>query len=138
MRALTYLAVQPSGKLSASDVIAESESIPSSFLGKVLQPLCRERLLRSRKGVRGGYELMVSPEQIPLLAIVRLVDGDPRKDCLLEDRACSSTCPCELHDSWNEMREQLRKYLERVTLADVVRVRQSRSSKGAPGGWIVF
>jgi Rrf2 family protein len=129
VRALAYLAVQPAGKLSANDEIAESESIPSAFLGKVLHPLCRDRLLRSRKGVRGGYELMVSPEQIPLLAIVRSVDGEPLRDCLLEDRACSSAHPCELHDSWCQMREQLMKYLERVTLADVVRIRQGRSNK---------
>jgi Rrf2 family iron-sulfur cluster assembly transcriptional regulator len=123
-RALVYLAGQPPGKMISSDEIAASESIPPAFLGKVLHPLCRDRLLRSRKGLRGGYELLVSPDRISLLDIVRSVDGEPLMDCLLQDRACSRTTPCELHESWSEMRDQLMNYLQRVTVADLVGNRQ--------------
>lgn len=125
-RALVYLAGQPPGKMIASGEIAACESIPPAFLGKVLHPLCRNRLLRSRKGLRGGYELLVSPDRISLLDIVRSVDGEPLMDCLLEDRACSCARPCELHETWSEMRDQLMNYLQRVTVADLVGKRQGR------------
>lgn len=126
VRAMVYLAGQAPGRMSASEEIAAGESIPPAFLGKVLHPLCRDRILQSRKGLRGGYQLMVSPERIALLDIVRSVDGEPLRDCLLEDRACSCTTPCELHDSWNGMRGQLMSYLKRVTVADLLKIRESR------------
>jgi Rrf2 family iron-sulfur cluster assembly transcriptional regulator len=125
-RALVYLAGQPRGKMISSGEIAACESIPPAFLGKVLHPLCRDHLLRSRKGLRGGYELLLSPDRISLLDIVRSVDGEPLVDCLLEDRVCSRTTPCELHETWSEMRDQLKDYLQRVTVADLVGKRQGR------------
>jgi Rrf2 family transcriptional regulator, iron-sulfur cluster assembly transcription factor len=123
-RALVYLASQPAGRMSAGGEIATSESIPPAFLGKVLHPLCRDRWVRSRKGLNGGYELLVSPERISLLDIIRSVDGEPLIDCLLEDRACSCATPCELHESWAEMRDQFVNYLQRVTVADLASNRQ--------------
>jgi Rrf2 family protein len=112
--------------MTAGGDIAASESIPPAFLGKVLHPLCRDRWVRSRKGLRGGYELSVSPDRITLLDIVRSVEGEPLMDCLLEDRACSCTTPCELHASWSAMRDQIVNYLQRVTVADLAGNRQGR------------
>jgi Rrf2 family transcriptional regulator, iron-sulfur cluster assembly transcription factor len=127
MRALAYLASQPPGKLSPKDEIAVRESIPAAFLGKLLTPLCRDRIIRSRKGLRGGYELLVPPQNIALLTVVRLVDGEPLKDCLLEDHLCCGTC--KLHNRWSEMREQLLSFLERITVADLVEAGPTRKEQ---------
>ena len=77
------------GKLSGTREIADHEGLPQSFLGKVLLALRRDRFLRSQKGIRGGYELAMVPEQISLLAIVRSIDGEPLTECPLEDHQCS-------------------------------------------------
>ena len=118
--------------MSAGGDIAASESIPPAFLGKVLHPLCRDRFVRSRKGLRGGYELLVSPDRITLLDIVRSMDGEPLMDCLLEDRACSCTTPCEIHESWSDMRDQFVNYLQNVTVADLAGNRQVRRRQKDP------
>ncbi len=135
LRALAYLAAQPPGKLSPKNDIADSEEIPRAFLGKILLPLCRNRILRSRKGLRGGYELLVSPKKIPLLSVVLLVDGEPLKECLLEDHVCCGSCM--LHPSWCGLREKLLNYLERITVADLMKpvpeVRRPKSNNGLNG-----
>ncbi len=133
MRALAYLAMQPAGKLTGKDEIARSESIPSAFLGKVLLSLCRGHVLRSRRGLRGGYELAVPAQEIPLLTIVRSVEGEPFQQCLLEDRECSSAHPCELHPSWCVVRDQLLAYLRGNTVADLVELRKDRCGKRSCG-----
>lgn len=133
VRAVTYLAAQPIGKLTGKKEIAQSESIPSGFLSKVLLSLCHSRLLRSRKGFRGGYALAVPAEQISLLAVIRAVHGEPLQDCMLEDRQCSSAHPCELHASWVPVREQLLDYFEELTAADLVRLRRHKDSEGGIG-----
>ncbi len=129
IRALTYLAMQPLGKLSGTREISEREHIPRPFIPKVLLPLRRARLVRSLRGIRGGYDLAVPPEQINLLAIMRCIDGVPLNDCVLEDHPCSTPDECVLHPCWSIVRELLLGYLEHTTLADLVRFRQSQ-----PGG----
>lgn len=122
VRALTVLAAQPVGRWMSAREIAEKSDMPAAFLGKVLLPLCRERLVRSRKGIGGGYELAAVPEEINLLSIVRAVDGEPFRHCLLEDHACSESNRCLLHPTWVTLREQWIDYLQRTTLADLARL----------------
>ncbi len=122
--------MQPAGKLCGTREISQHESIPHAFLAKVLLPLRRARLLRSFKGMRGGYELTALPEQISLLMIVRSIDGEPLTDCLLEDHPCSSPRQCVLHSYWSAVREQLLGHLERTTLVDLVRLRQAEAGPG--------
>jgi Rrf2 family protein len=129
IRALTYLAMQPLGKPTGTREISEHEHVPRPFIPKVLLPLRRAHLVLSSRGIRGGYELAVPPEQINLLAIMRCMDGMPLNDCVLEDHPCSSPDECALHPCWGIVRELLLSYLERTTLADLVRFRQSRSGE---------
>jgi len=132
LRAVTYLAAQPFGKMTGKKEIAQCESIPPAFLSKVLLSLSHSHVLRSRKGLRGGYELALPAEQISMLAVVRAVSGEPFQDCLLEERPCSCTHPCELHDSWVVVREQLLGYFQHLTAADLVRLRRHEGSGGNP------
>lgn len=122
VRALAVLAAQPIGRLMSAREIAEKTDMPAAFLGKVFLPLCRERLVRSRKGIGGGYELVAAPEEINLLSIVRAVDGEPFRHCLLEDHPCSEANRCLLHPSWMVLREQWIDYLRRTTLAGLAQL----------------
>ncbi len=124
IRALVYLAMQPPGKVTGTKEIADHEGIPNSFLGKVLLQLRRKRLLRSFKGIGGGYELAVPPPEISLLTIVRAVDGDDVfESCVLDNRDCRPSKQCALHESWLELREQLQRILEKSTVAALVQAR---------------
>ena len=57
IQALTHLAGQPSGKLVGATEMAITLGIPKPFLWKILRRLSQKKLVRSFKGVRGGYEL---------------------------------------------------------------------------------
>ena len=130
IRALTYLAMQPPGKLSGTREISEREDIPNFFLGKVLLQLRRGRLLRSYKGTGGGYQLALPPDKINLLMIVHCIAGDELFDtCILEDHECGSHRQCALHESWVAIRDELRAVLERNTLAELVRARSAEGVK---------
>ena len=131
IRALSYLAMQPPGKLTGSREISGHEDIPNSFLCKILLDLRRKRLLRSYKGTGGGYELALAPEKINLLMIVQAIEGELSfSGCILEDKECSSHGECALHHPWLELRNQLLNFLETQTLVDLVRTRQARRKKG--------
>ena len=134
IRALTYLAMQPPGKLTGAREISEREAIPGAFLGKVLIQLRRARLVRSYKGIGGGYELALPPDRINLLMIVRDTGSEGLfESCFLEDRECSSSCCCALHESWVVLRDHLMRMLERSTLAELAQTRLSGSFKPVEG-----
>lgn len=125
IRALAYLAQQPPGRISSSREVCDQEDIPPAYLGKVLLPLCRCRILHSLRGIGGGYQLAVPPDQIPLLSIVEAIDGSQLDPCVLEDRPCGNPRKCLLHDVWADIRGQFIDYLRRTTVADLARDRKS-------------
>jgi Rrf2 family protein len=112
--------MQPPGKLSGTREVSEREGIPSSFLSKVLLQLRRGRLLRSYKGIGGGYELALPPHKISLSMVVSCFDGTPFNACILGDHECLAGPECPLHQSWGPVRKQLIDFLERTTLAELV------------------
>lgn len=127
IRALRYLAELPPGKRSGAREISEHEHIPGPFLSKVLAQLRRGGLLKSFRGIGGGYELARPKNRISLLAIVRCIDGTPLSECILEDRDCTTQRQCPLHQSWGAVRDQVLDFLERSTLAALVRMRQTET-----------
>lgn len=129
VRALTYLAMQPPGKLTGSREIADREGIPNSFLCKILLELRRKRLLRSYKGIGGGYELALPPDRINLMMIVRAIEGELAfTECILEDHQCSVHGQCALHETWAETKAHFIRFLENQSLAGLVETRWTREN----------
>lgn len=130
VRAMTFLARQPSGKLSGAKEIAAAENIPIPFLWKILQNLARRRLIRSFKGLRGGYELAMPAASITLQAVVGATDGeDVSGGCVLGLAVCSEENACPLHDTWKRIRGEMSAMLEQNTLADLAQVTRRRARK---------
>ena len=127
LRAMTFLAMQPPGKLSGAREIARAEKVPMPFLWKILQNLTRRRLIRSFKGLHGGYELAYPARRINVEDIVRAMDNtEVVEGCVLGLAQCSEENPCPLHHSWKEVRTQLTDMMQRTTLADLAAVASRR------------
>lgn len=130
IRAMTFLAQQPSGKLTGAKEIAEAEDIPIPFLWKILQILARHRLIRSFKGLRGGYELARPADEITLDAVVVATDGlGLTGGCVLGLATCSEENACPLHDTWKRIRGEMNAMLEQNTLANLSGVVRRREKK---------
>jgi Rrf2 family protein len=120
VRALAYLACQAPGKLSGAREIAEAEQIPMAFLWKILRVLTRRRIIRSFKGVRGGYELAKSPQKIALQEIISAIERSPGKTPYAAGLgSCGRADRCAFHSTWAEMNQQLERLLKETTVADL-------------------
>lgn len=138
IRALTYLATQPPGKLSGAKEISEHENIPPSFLSKVLLQLRRGRLVRSYKGIGGGYELAQPPDKISLFAVIACMEGENSfNKCILEDHDCATQGECLLHAPWGRFRDELRQFLEHNTLAVMIRQQEGEAPLGLGASEVV-
>ena len=118
IRALTYLAAHHGSELSRLEKIAKDEKIPQPFLGKILQRLAQKRLVRSAKGLNGGFGLALSPEEITLYSILNAIEDLSAKesDCVLGLNICSEQNPCALHHYWIDRRAKELEFLNTMTL----------------------
>src|SRR3954462_11522087 len=124
-RALLSLALhaEREGPTSVRD-IAERTGLPQPYLEQILLALKGAGLVRSKRGVGGGYVLARMPADITLGEIVSAVDGPivvgdfglPH-----ENGACDHEGPCVLLDVWPNVGEPMRSSLDSYTLADCVR-----------------
>jgi Rrf2 family transcriptional regulator, iron-sulfur cluster assembly transcription factor len=134
IQALTYLAAQPSGKLTGAREIAAEAEIPMPFLWKILRNLSQKKLVRSFKGVRGGYELARAAEKISVSEVLAASPDARHADvCVLGLEQCNDAAPCPLHHSWKGVKTQINELLRETTLADLARnARRKKSKRNAP------
>ncbi|MBY0339390.1 MAG: Rrf2 family transcriptional regulator [Acetobacteraceae bacterium] len=101
--------------------IAASQMLSLAYLEQLFGPLRRAGLVASARGPGGGYRLARSAEDIAISAIVDAVD-EPIRATRCEDGApgCLAGRRCLTHDLWAELGEQIRLFLDGVTLADIV------------------
>jgi Rrf2 family transcriptional regulator, iron-sulfur cluster assembly transcription factor len=122
IRAFVSLAQMPEGKYAMVKNIAEQEDIPQQFLAKILQQLARKGLLRSNKGPTGGFALRVPAAEVKLWDIVEALDGMSQyTTCASGLAECSDEMPCSMHDAWVALRTHIIDYLDRNTIADLVK-----------------
>jgi Rrf2 family protein len=75
MQALTELGRSgDSGPVPIAE-LARRREIPAQFLEQLFAVLRRGGVLRSQRGVKGGYSFARDPAQITVLEIVELLDG---------------------------------------------------------------
>jgi Rrf2 family protein len=123
IRALAYLAKRADDGPCGLREIAESEGIPPLYLGKVLSELRRHRLVRSTRGIHGGYKLARPPHTITLWEVFRLLDTDPDLDmCILGHGDDYADAACPLHEEWQELRRKLVGLLQSKTISHIAAI----------------
>jgi Rrf2 family cysteine metabolism transcriptional repressor len=125
LRALQDLARHHGGEPVPNKELAERNNIPVRFLEQILLTLKHGRIVRSRKGPKGGYILARPPEEINLAEIVRLLDGPLAPiGCVsataFEPCGCPDMEKCGLRRVMREVRDVVAEMMERTTLADLV------------------
>jgi Rrf2 family transcriptional regulator, cysteine metabolism repressor len=60
--------------------LAKRGDIPAQFLEQLFATLRRAGLLKSQRGVKGGYSFAKAPAQITVLEVVELLDGPVGQD----------------------------------------------------------
>ena len=131
IRAMTFLAAQEPGTLTGARAISDAENIPMPFLWKILRTLTQRKLVRSFKGIRGGYELARPAKRITLNDVFLATDGaDFRDACVLGLPECDEQNPCPLHDKWKQIRTEMVQLLDHTSLADLARVTLKRKGDG--------
>jgi len=119
VRAMVELASAGEGPVKA-DRIAQAQGIPIKFLENIMSELRNAGLVRSQRGVEGGYWLARPAGEITIAQVIRAVDGPLAnvRGARPEDVTYDGSAEA-LRDVWIAVRASLRRVLDAVTLADV-------------------
>lgn len=111
--------------------LARFQALPERFLAKLFTRLEKAKLVVAAEGARGGFQLVLPPEQITVRDILIAVDphrtlfacAEIRRHCALFDTeppAWSVTGMCRIHLFLKDAEDQLQNYLASKTLADLM------------------
>ena len=120
--AMVDLAFHSAGKPVALSEIALRQDISLSHLEQLFAKLRRGGLVRSVRGPGGGYMLSRSINDTRIADIILAVDEPIRATrCPAgTGRGCKKDkSRCLTHDLWEELGNQIHRYLSSVSLADV-------------------
>ena len=108
------------GEKTGAATLADLACITPKIALKVLRKLNTGGLVKSYKGVQGGYELAKSGEDIRVLEIIELVDGPVRiSKCLDCDHECSKNpckTECKMHIAFGAINKKLVDNLGKITV----------------------
>src|SRR3989338_2165627 len=74
IRALSVLA-KKEGKMLSIRFLSEKAKAPQKFLESILLELKKHKLVDSKRGIEGGYFLLLPADKISIGNIIRFIDG---------------------------------------------------------------
>ncbi|MDX2247568.1 MAG: Rrf2 family transcriptional regulator [Bacteroidia bacterium] len=126
LKALLAVAKDSSGIPIPARQIALSENIPGKFLEAILHDLSKAAILKSERGIHGGYTLRRAPSEIQVAEVMRIMDGPIALiPCVSENfyekcDECHDEATCHIRKLFGEVREEMLTVLNQ-TVADLLK-----------------
>ena len=103
-------------------VISERQGISLSYLEQLFAKLRRNDVVSSTRGPGGGYKLTNNVDEVSVSDIILAVDETCNVvDCDDADAdGCSGGYQCLTHDLWQELSNEIRTFLDGITLSEIM------------------
>lgn len=133
VRVMMDLANATPGSRSSLTDLADAVDVSPAFLSKVLQRLVRAGMVASRRGKRGGFELVERGRTASLMDILSALDGLPALNVCLLNGGCHRSSYCAAHTVWLQAQAQMRETLGATTLDRLARETKERRNALSAG-----
>jgi len=122
IRAILYIAGFQENAVIRKRDICNTQGITPAFLIKIMQPLRDAGLIKSSRGVAGGFTLAKPRDDISLWDIICAIEGPVHLNkCVIHDGHCSQNSTCKVHQVWHKASEELEHTLRKASLAALAR-----------------
>ncbi|ARV57884.1 transcriptional regulator [Nostocales cyanobacterium HT-58-2] len=105
--------------------IASCQQIPDRYLGQIFMLLRRCGIVRSQRGVKGGYQLGKAPHEITVLEILTCLEGSGIQE-QWEYTESTSMDNMIIQEVWQQASKAAMTVLGRYTLKDLYEKQQER------------
>ena len=121
LRILMDLALNQSEKPRLIRDIAKSQQISEKYISRLVIALRKAGMIRSVRGVNGGFHIAKKPEDITLLDVIEVMEGPLSiVDCVSAPKRCKISENCAPREVWCKLNEDIRDLMRGTTLADVL------------------
>ncbi len=107
-----------------ADILSTKLNISKSFLAKILQNLAKNNILKSYKGINGGFLLEKDPKNLTILELVIVAEEKIPAvfECSTGGQICSSNLNggCTLFPILNNLQYKINDFLKDLTLKDIM------------------
>ena len=105
--------------------VAERQNISMKYLEMIVSMLNKGNMVHSQRGKAGGYKLAKEPSEYTVGEILKLTEGTLAPVMCLEEGAevCERSEECITLPLWKKLNNIIDKYLDSVTLDDVINKR---------------
>ena len=130
LRILIDLATHDPGKPRLIRDIAQSQQISEKYISRLVIDLRRAKLVRSVRGVNGGFHLAKLPEEITLLEILETMEGPISVvECVRSPEKCTRRSLCPARDIWSKLNDGIRELTAKITLDDILNAYRKRNAE---------
>ena len=131
LRGLLFLAKQRADRLFLVSEVSRAQRIPETYLAKIFQRLSKTGLLRSTRGLNGGFGLGKPAREITMKQVIEALEGPIALNrCLLRQGECDEEEGCPLHEVFEEAQEKFVEVLDRTTIEDLAKLDSRNDRKG--------
>ncbi len=121
LHGIIYLAMQPEGKVTPLSEIAEAQNVPEKFLAKIFQSLSKTGIVKSHRGVKGGFSLGRPAEEITVKHVLESIQGPYYvAKCLRDPGMCEMRDVCAVRKLMKMTQDRMFSVFEENTLADLI------------------
>ncbi|MCK5374682.1 MAG: SUF system Fe-S cluster assembly regulator [Alphaproteobacteria bacterium] len=111
-------------KLMSAARLSEVSCVPEPTVSKILKMLSNGGIIKSARGINGGYTLYVKPEEIDLERILQIIDGPVSITQCANSRQDETSCDlgenCSMRGRWCGVNNVIRQALSSVSLRDLM------------------
>lgn len=106
------------GYIPISDIASQC-GYSQKYTEKLMRHLKTSGIVKSEKGVTGGYMLSAQPRNLKIGTIIRaLEDNLEFIDCISSD--CDGRKSCPTHDVWRRLYQGINELLDSIALSDII------------------
>ncbi|MCU0879485.1 MAG: Rrf2 family transcriptional regulator [Pirellulaceae bacterium] len=100
--------------------LASDGKMPERFLLQILRNLVTHGILRSTRGVDGGYTLVRPANEISLLEVIEAIDG-PYDAGVADTEANSDDSAAQIRQALSQVTDTTRKQLEAIKISQLLK-----------------
>ena len=122
LRLMLDIALQPSDTPISLRDVSQREDISVKYLEQLVPSLTRAGLLRSVRGIGGGYILTRKPEEYTVGEIIRAAEGElVPVVCAGRSECCERAARCVTVEVWRDIARAIDSVVDHRTLGDLIR-----------------
>ena len=126
LHAVTYLATKGLGRVVTVKEMADDIGFSQEFLSKAMQSLKRAGIASSVQGVKGGYTLGRTTEEITVADIALAIEGKPHLvRCGVKADSCEVFSSCHLRVYMGALQHNIQDLLAATTIYSLLQQRAS-------------